>query len=560
MEGTGERIMKRLFNSIRFKSIFGVELLLVTFFLVVSVIGYQGFTEALLDQYAEDAFRTAKVAALNLEPDRVNAYMQSGGENDEYQKILKALERVCNASGSTFVYVIKPDLTDYKHIQFIFSTEGWNYHYDLYDFGYIRETTNEEYEKKYRALCEGSSSQELVVRDRGYIETDPHITAMVPLRGSDHQTKAILCVQRQMKGMTESRKSYVQKLSFVLLLLTMFMVIGVGIFLNKLLLQPIKDITEEADRFANENKVADVKLTDTIRNKDEIGRLAGSIDRMEEEIVNYVKDITRITGERERITTELSLARRIQADMLPSDFPAFPDRKEFDIYASMTPAREVGGDFYDFILMDEDHLYLTIADVSGKGVPAALFMMASQIVLANMVMMGYSPGEVLERTNEAICANNKEEMFVTVWLAILEISTGRLTAANAGHEYPAIRYPDGDFALLKDKHGLVIGGMEGVQYKEYELVLEPGSRIFVYTDGVPEATDASEKMFGTDRMLCALNRDHEAGPEQLLANVRNSVDAFVNDAEQFDDLTMLCLEYKGPSAAEDFGAEDGIDR
>ena len=537
--------MKRLLNSIRFKSIFGVEMLLLIFFLIVSSIGYQGFTDALLDQYSDDAFRTAKVAALNLEPDRINAYIQSGGKDEEYQKILKNLEGVCNASGSTFVYVIKPDQSDYKHVMFIFSTEGWNYNYQLYDFGYVRETTNEEYQEKYRSLCEDGSSQELVVRDMGYIETDPHITAMIPLRGSDHQTKAIMCVQRQMNGMTDARQGYIRKLSFVLLLLTMLVIISVGLFLNKLLLQPIKKITQEADRFANENKAADVKLTETIRSKDEIGRLAGSIDRMEEEIATYVKDITQITGEKERILTELSLARRIQADMLPSEFPAFPDRKEFDIYASMNPAREVGGDFYDFILIDEDHLYLTIADVSGKGVPAALFMMASQIILANMVMMGYSPAEVLEKANEAICSTNKEEMFVTVWLGILEISTGKLTAANAGHEYPALMHAGGRFELLKDKHGLVIGGMEGVKYKEYELVLEPGSRIFVYTDGVPEATDSEMKMFGTERMLAALNMDHEAGPEQLLANVRKSVDDFVKEAEQFDDLTMLCLEYRG---------------
>ena len=552
--------MRKLLNSISFKSIFGVEILLLIFFLIVSRIGYRGFTDALLDQYSDDAFRTAKVAALNLEPDRMNAYIQSGGKNEEYQKILKSLENVCNASGSTFVYVVKPDQSDYKHVMFIFSTEGWNYNYQLYDFGYIRETTNEEYQEKYRSLCEDGSSQELVVRDRGYIETDPHITAMIPLRGSDHQTKAIMCVQRQMNGMTDARQGYIRKLSLVLILLTILVIISVGLFLNNLLLKPIKKITEEADRFANENKVAAVKLSETIKNMDEIGRLAGSIDRMEEEIVTYVKDITKITGERERITTELSVARRIQADMLPNEFPAFPGRQEFDIYASMTPAREVGGDFYDFILIDDDHLYLTIADVSGKGVPAALFMMASQIILANMIMMGYSPGEVLERTNEAICANNKEEMFVTVWLGILEISTGRLKAANAGHEYPAIKHAGGDYELLKDKHGLVIGGMEGVKYKEYELVLEPGSKIFVYTDGVPEATDAENRMFGTDRMLCALNSEKEAGPEQILANVRSSVDAFVQDAEQFDDLTMLCLEYKGPLLVEDSGAGNGEDR
>ena len=161
-------------------------------------------------------------------------------------------------------------------------------------------------------------------------------------------------------------------------------------------------------------------------------------------------------------------------------------------------------------------------------------------------MTGMSPGRTLEAVNRQICANNREEMFVTVWLGILEISSGKLTAANAGHEYPAIMHPGGGFELFKDIHGFVIGGMEGMRYKEYEMTLEPGSKIFVYTDGVPEATDASGEMFGLDRLIDALNTDKEASPEQTLKNVRAAVDGFVKDAEQFDDLTMLCAEYKGP--------------
>ncbi|MBO4422558.1 MAG: PP2C family protein-serine/threonine phosphatase [Clostridia bacterium] len=248
-----------------------------------------------------------------------------------------------------------------------------------------------------------------------------------------------------------------------------------------------------------------------------------------------------------RIKSELDLAAGIQADMLPNAFPAFPDRTEFDIYASMDPAKEVGGDFYDFFLTDDDHLCMVIADVSGKGIPAALFMMASKIILANNAMMGKSPAQILTDANASICSHNREEMFVTVWLGILELSTGRLVAANAGHEYPVLKKPDGPFELIKDRHGFVIGGMEGLKYKEYEITLEPGSKLFVYTDGIPEATDAEGAMFGAARMTDVLNSDSGAAPEQILKNVRGAVDGFVKDAEQFDDLTMMCLEYKGPS-------------
>ena len=246
-----------------------------------------------------------------------------------------------------------------------------------------------------------------------------------------------------------------------------------------------------------------------------------------------------------RIESELNLATRIQADMLPNIYPAFPDRSEFDIYATMNPAKEVGGDFYDFFLVDDNHLCIVMADVSGKGVPAALFMMASKIILANNAMMGKTPAQILYDTNAAICSNNREEMFVTVWIGILEISTGKLTAANAGHEYPALMHANGSFELFKDKHGFVIGGMEGAKYREYEIQLEPGSKLFLYTDGVPEATDAEAKMFGAERMLEALNQDTTAAPDQILKHVRSAVDRFVKEAEQFDDLTMLCMEYKG---------------
>ena len=268
---------------------------------------------------------------------------------------------------------------------------------------------------------------------------------------------------------------------------------------------------------------------------------------MQNRIVDDTESLMQITAEREHIITELELASRIQASMLPNVFPPYPDRTEFDIYASMAPAKEVGGDFYDFFLIDEDHLGIVIADVSGKGIPAALFMMASKIIIAQHIKEGKSPAQILTDSNNDICGNNPMKLFVTVWVGILEISTGRLTATNAGHEYPVLKTPDGNFEMIKDKHGLVIGYMEGIEYKEYELVLEPGTKLFLYTDGVTEAMTAEDELFGLQRMLAALNREADAAPDQLLQNVRSAVDGFVKDVEQFDDLTMLCFEYKGPS-------------
>ena len=248
--------------------------------------------------------------------------------------------------------------------------------------------------------------------------------------------------------------------------------------------------------------------------------------------------------------TELNMATEIQAGMLPSIFPAFPNREEFDIYASMDPAKEVGGDFYDFFMIDDDHLGVVIADVSGKGVPAALFMMISKTVVQNFAKLGISAAEVLTRSNEALCTDNKTEMFVTTWIGILEISTGRMTCASAGHEYPVICH-EGQFELFKDKHGFVLGGMEGARYREYELQFEKDDMIFVYTDGVPEATNQNNELFGTDRMVDALNTMEESDPKTVLEVVRSSVDRFVGGAEQFDDLTMVCLKYRGISNSDE---------
>ena len=225
------------------------------------------------------------------------------------------------------------------------------------------------------------------------------------------------------------------------------------------------------------------QLAETIPQGDEIGALAVSFRNMMNELDDYMANLAAVTADKERIATELNVATQIQASMLPCIFPAFPGRREFDVYATMTPAKEVGGDFYDFFLVDDDHLALVIADVSGKGVPAALFMVIAKTLLKNAAQTGLSPKAVLEKVNNQLCENNEAEMFVTVWLGIYEISTGKLTAANAGHEYPAVRHENGKFELFKDRHGFVLAGMEGARYREYELELKAGDTLFVYTDG-----------------------------------------------------------------------------
>ena len=371
-------------------------------------------------------------------------------------------------------------------------------------------------------------------------------TAGVPVRDEQGETVAFVLSDITLKNVASGMKSfflqYLIAMTVVITLLAWFQTQQ----MKKNVVKPVNELADAAQNYVADKRTG-VRETDhftslNIRTGDELENLSLVMADMEHDLSDFEENLTRITAEKERVSTELNMATQIQESMLPNIYPAFPDRPEFDIYATMDPAREVGGDFYDFFLIDDDHLCMVMADVSGKGIPAALFMMASKIILANNAKLGKSPAEILTNANNTICSNNRMEMFVTVWLGILEISTGKLVAANAGHEYPVLKAPDGSFELLKDKHGFVIGGMEGMKYKEYELQLDPGAKLFLYTDGVPEATDGEGNMFGMERMLAALNAAPDAAPEQILKQVQTAVDAFVKDAEQFDDLTMLCME------------------
>ena len=254
--------------------------------------------------------------------------------------------------------------------------------------------------------------------------------------------------------------------------------------------------------------------------------------------------------EQKRVEEELRMARELQMSALPMEFPPFPDREEFCLYASMTPAKEVGGDFYDFFLIDSDHLALVIADVSGKGIPAAMFMMMSKTLILNQLMAGLDPAAALDRVNRQLCEHNDASMFVTVWLAVLEISTGKGLACNAGHENPALRRADGEYALLKYKHNLFVGVYPNIKYQNREFELRPGDCVFVYTDGVPEAANAAEEMFGEKRLTETLNQRPDAEPEALVRHVHDAVDRFADSASQFDDITMLCFKYCGTGRPE----------
>ncbi len=306
------------------------------------------------------------------------------------------------------------------------------------------------------------------------------------------------------------------------------------------IVRPVEKLTEGVRKIS----LGDLDYQLAVKADGEIGELAEAFQKMTVDLQEYIYNLEYVTAEKERIGTELNVAAQIQADMLPGIFPAFPDRKEVDIYATMDPAKEVGGDFYDFFLADESHLAIVVADVSGKGVPAALFMVIGKTLIKDHTQSGRDLGEVFSEVNNLLCESNREGLFITAFEGVLDLVTGEFVFVNAGHEIPFICKRGGVFKPHKINPGFVLAGMEDMEYKCGSLQLEPGDKVFQYTDGVTEATDSRDQLYGMERLEGVLNDNAGMPPRKLLTAVKSDIDAFVGDAPQFDDITMLCLEYK----------------
>ncbi len=334
-----------------------------------------------------------------------------------------------------------------------------------------------------------------------------------------------------------------------LIILVIVMALIISKSLQKRIIDPInvlagtaKDYTKRDKALEEEGRTKEYFGELSLHTGDEIETLWESLSDMEKDMNDTMHRIRVMTADKERVEAELSVATKIQEGMLPKKFPAFPGREEFEVYASMDPAKEVGGDFYDFFLIDDDHLCLSVGDVSGKGVPAALFMVVAITALRNIARREKDIVTIMKDANNQICKYNQEGFFVTVWLGIYTISEHKLSMGSAGHEYPAIyRAGEKKYSIYESEHDIPMGIMENVEFVHDETTLEKGDKLFVYTDGVPEATRADDMLYGMDRMLECLNGAADRNGKGTLEAITRSVDKFVGDAPQFDDLTMLYL-------------------
>ena len=383
-------------------------------------------------------------------------------------------------------------------------------------------------------------------------------TGLMPLHDSNGDPVAILSIDIAMNEIAQTLGRYHIVTAASVLFLALLSLVFAYVWLHFRIIQPIVKMERAYSGFVESSRNTNdpdqlVYEKPGIHTQDEMQALSETLSAMSEDMKRYMKTLVKETAEKERIGAELDMAASIQANVLPNVFPAFPERKEFSLYASMDPAKEVGGDFYDFFLIDDDHLALVVADVSGKGVPAALFMMTSRTLLKEAGLAGLDPASAMFRVNERLFESDNDDMFVTVWMGILEISTGKLTYSDAGHEKPLV-YQDGAWRFLP-KGGCTARAVIApdefedlpprCRFRNETIQLKPGDLIFQYTDGVTEATNAAPELFGDDRLLAAVNEAGGEEPEKLLPYIRTQIDGFVKDAQQFDDLTMLALKYYG---------------
>jgi sigma-B regulation protein RsbU (phosphoserine phosphatase) len=350
-----------------------------------------------------------------------------------------------------------------------------------------------------------------------------------------------------MESVMADRQAFLMRLCAILIGITTVITLALIKVVNTALVKPINSLASAASSYVEakeEGEVSALALLD-IHTGDEVENLSHALKRMERDINGYIENLTHVTAEKERIGAELSVATHIQASMLPCIFPAFPNRREFDIYATMTPAKEVGGDFYDFFLVDDDHLAVVIADVSGKGVPAALFMVIAKTLIKDHTQSGKPPEEVFTEVNRQLCEANDENLFVTAWMGVLEISTGKLVYVNAGHNPPVIGRKNGETEFLRSRPGFVLAGLDFTKYRAGNLELMPGDLLYLYTDGVTEAMNTAQELYGEERLKRTLDANVSAAPEEIFKAVKKDLDDFVADAPQFDDITMLAMRYLG---------------
>lgn len=531
------------FTGIAFRLTSGVAVFGILLSSMCGILGYSEFSKILKKQYTDSAYETACAARDILDPGKLDGYLCTGKTDAEYGRTLTALNLLAKSSNANFIYVVKVGFNGdgTMNYTYIYETDTACNGLEAYELGYTETGLRKKYAGGVVNIMKNGGEKMEYYSDTA--QTGYHVTVAVAVKDRSGEPAAMVCVEKPMSRLQEADSAYaVSVLSGTAAALAVFSAVYV-IFLRKTVIVPVLEAAGETERFANENTVSD--RLPAVNRRDEIGTLMRAVRKMESDIKLYTENLASAAAERERVNTELEIAARIQASMLPSGFEEFSCRGAAEVYALMRPAKEVGGDFYDFFMADETHAAFVIADVSGKGVPAAMFMTIGKTLIKDHTVSGKAPDKVFEEVNDLLCGANSQGLFITAFEGVLDIESGEFLFVNAGHETPFIRRKGGTFEPYAIAPGFVLAGMEGTRYKCGSIRLEAGDMLFQYTDGVTESADKNNGLYGEERLALALKRNSGLSPTELLPRIKEDADAFADGAPQFDDITMLCFEYKG---------------
>ena len=529
---------KRKFTKSLIRPIFNALIgLIMLLSFAIGTVGYFEFADALKEQYTEITGGIAEYVAIGIDAERLDKYLETKTADDEYSANREQLQHTADAEDCSVIYVAKVH-TDSKEREYIYNIVSKTSGFTPYGIG-DRDTASEEILNAYDSIVKGESElHNFMYARKGYT------TSVYPIKDGGGNVVAIVGVVKNMELLNKAKTNYIVQVLLIEAVIAVVSGVIWTIYMRRRIVMPIRQLNDASLSMVEhlEDGTAPEIL---VKNDDEIKDLADSFSKMYHEIGEYIEKLETVTAEKERIGAELDVAAKIQTSMLPCIFPPFPNRDEFDIYAMMDPAKEVGGDFYDFFMVDDDHLAFVVADVSGKGVPAALFMVIGKTLIKDHTGLHNDLGEVFTEVNNILCSSNSEEMFITAFEGVLNLKTGELRYVNAGHETPFICRGNGVYEPFKVKAGFVLAGMECIRYKSGSVQLQPGDKFFQYSDGVPEAMNSKNEQYGMGRLGKALAQNSEKTPAELLPAIKADLDAFVGEAEQFDDITMLCIEFSG---------------
>lgn len=530
---------------------FGIASVIFTLCICVAMgaIGFAIYCKGIKQQNQKYISGILNIAEKKLDADDLAQCLEKKQQSEKYNESQKFLDEIKNSYDIEYIYIIKP-LKESGTDNMVYLMAGVSEEEkDDPDNVVIGDLSGSEYDEKVTKYYIDAMSNDKTMYYANKTSFGYMYSGLRAIKDSNGNEVAVLAVDMSMNYIQSIFFEYVKLVAIVGSVAAIIFGINLFLWVRTIIIKPIKKMEHSVNAFIEDGH-AGVELSKLtyedpkIHSGDEMQVLSEDLIELTDALKRYMGRLMTETKEKERIVSELNIATQIQANMLPCIFPPFPNRTEFDIFASMDPAKEVGGDFYDFFLLDENHLAVVMADVSGKGVPAALFMVIGKTLIKDYSGLEGSLGDVFTKVNDMLCESNKEELFITAFEGVIDLTTGELEFVNAGHEKPIIYHKEENrWEVYPTKAGFVLAGMEGMRYRSATLNLKKGDRIFLYTDGIPEAINAQNEQYGMNRLVQELERNSQSSCNELIGNVRKDVERFADGAEQFDDITMLCVEY-----------------